>query len=90
PPAFLRKQEGGIEIWFSDTGSGIAEENLKNLFKPFFSTKEDGTGLGLAIVKQIIKEHNGTIEVVSKPHQGVNQNGSHQGTTFLIKLPLPV
>jgi len=68
-----------VEIRFSDTGYGIPEENLKNLFKPFFSTKEDGTGLGLAIVKQIIKDHNGTIEVVST---------LNQGTTFQIKLPL--
>ncbi len=67
-----------LSIEFSDTGSGVAEGDLKNLFKPFFSTKEDGTGLGLAIVKQIIKEHNGTIEVASKPNQG---------TTFLINLP---
>jgi len=67
-----------LQIRFSDTGSGIPEGNLKNIFNLFFSTKEGGTGLGLAIVKQIIKEHNGTIEVASKPNEG---------TTFLINLP---
>jgi two-component system NtrC family sensor kinase len=66
------------EIRISDTGVGIPEQNLKNIFMPFFSTKKDGTGLGLSICYNIIKNHNGSIEVESRVNQG---------TTFIIKLP---
>jgi len=70
----------GIEITFSDTGSGIREENLDLIFDPFFTTKEvgHGTGLGLAISFGIVKQHGGTIAVDS-------QRGA--GTTFTIHLP---
>ncbi|MFA5411223.1 MAG: PAS domain S-box protein [Candidatus Omnitrophota bacterium] len=67
------------EIRISDTGSGIPEQGLKNLFMPFFSTKKEGTGLGLSICYNIIRNHNGKIEVESVPNKG---------TTFIIKLPL--
>ncbi|MBF0472634.1 MAG: peptidylprolyl isomerase [Nitrospirae bacterium] len=72
---------GYINISVSDNGSGINEENLKDIFIPFFTTKEvgKGTGLGLSISYDIIKEHDGTIEVKSKV--GV-------GTTFTIKIPI--
>lgn len=72
---------GNLEIKFVDTGHGIPKENYVNLFKPFFSTKKDGTGLGLTISKQIIKEHNGSIELESEVNKG---------TTFIIRLPLTV
>lgn len=70
-----------IEISFTDTGSGITEENLDNIFDPFFTTKEigHGTGLGLAISYGIIKEHKGTISVTS-------EEGA--GTTFYVRLPV--
>jgi two-component system NtrC family sensor kinase len=72
-----------VTIAFSDTGSGIAEENLGKLFTPFFTTKQlgKGTGLGLSIAYGIVKMHRGQIQVHSKL-------GS--GTTFLITLPLQV
>jgi len=57
-----------IEI--SDTGAGIAPDNLPRIFDPFFSTKEGGSGLGLAITYRIIKEHKGEIEVESRPGEG--------------------
>lgn len=66
-----------INITISDTGSGIAREEIKNIFKPFFTTKERGVGLGLAICRKIIKEHGGQIRVKSFPHQG---------TVFVIRL----
>ena len=47
----------------TDNGPGISVEDKDKLFLPHFSTKKKGTGLGLAIVSQIMKEHNGTIEV---------------------------
>jgi len=75
----LEKQ---MEIKIEDTGPGIPPGNLKNLFQPFFSTKEfgKGTGLGLAICREIIHAHGGEITAESK-------EGS--GTLFKILLPLP-
>ncbi len=74
-----RQIEGYIEIEFSDTGTGIPEELMKNLFTPHFSTKRGGAGLGLAIVKKIITDHGGDISVKSK---------EGEGTTFTIKIPI--
>lgn len=59
-----------VTISFTDTGCGIPKENLKQVFEPFFSTKEKGTGLGLAIVKGIIDEHGGKIGVASEIGNG--------------------
>jgi PAS domain S-box-containing protein len=74
------KKEGAcIAISISDTGVGISPENIKKIFNPFFTTKARGTGLGMAIAYNIIKAHQGTIEVES--HQNV-------GTTFTVKIPV--
>jgi diguanylate cyclase (GGDEF)-like protein len=54
-------QERGI-IEVQDTGCGISESHLQQLFHPFFTTKESGTGLGLAICYKIIQDHGGRIE----------------------------
>ncbi len=72
---------GCIETIFSDTGTGIPEENLEKIFDPFFTTKETGhgVGLGLAISYGIIKEHGGTISVDSQVGKG---------TTFIVRLPI--
>lgn len=59
-----------VMIEISDTGAGIAPDNLPRIFDPFFSTKEGGSGLGLAITYRIIKEHKGEIEVLSRPGEG--------------------
>lgn len=70
-----------VVITFSDTGTGIKEENLDKVFEPFFTTKEQGrgTGLGLWVSYGIIKSFNGIISVDSI---------SGEGTTFTIKLPI--
>ncbi|HEX8090835.1 MAG TPA: ATP-binding protein [Blastocatellia bacterium] len=68
-----------IHIEFSDTGAGIAPENLNKVFEPFFTTRAAGTGLGLAIVRKAIHDHGGTIAVYSE---------LERGTTFIINLPL--
>lgn len=67
-----------IKITISDNGQGIEASILKNIFDPYFTTKPDGRGIGLAAAHSIIKNHNGIIEVESRP-------GS--GTTFNIILP---
>lgn len=63
---------GWVEIEVSDTGPGIAVENLDRIFDPFFTTKDvgKGTGLGLFVTRGIIEEHGGRIEVSSQPGQG--------------------
>ena len=61
-------------IWVdvADEGAGIAEEDLRHIFSPYFTTKNGGTGLGLAICYRIIKEHGGLIRVESIPGKGTN------------------
>ena len=73
--------EDEIIIIFTDSGSGISEENLNKIFEPFFTTKSQGrgTGLGLWVSYGIIKSFQGNIEVKSKVSKG---------TTFTIKLPI--
>jgi len=72
--------DGAAVISVSDSGPGIAAENLPKIFDPFFSTKTKGTGLGLALVQQIAVEHGGRAEVESDPKGG-------KGTTFRLILP---
>jgi two-component system, NtrC family, sensor kinase len=71
-----------LDVFVSDTGSGILPENLSRIFDPFFTTKEvgKGTGLGLAISQSIVEQHKGNIEVQSK--------GVGKGTVVLVSLPL--
>lgn len=59
-----------VGITIRDTGQGISKESIKNIFKPFYTTKERGVGLGLAICQKIIKENGGLIRVKSIPGQG--------------------
>lgn len=68
-----------IYVDVSDTGKGIAKENLNQIFDPFFTTKAKGTGFGLSVVLRIIKTYGGRISVDSTPGQG---------TIFHIQLPL--
>lgn len=65
-------------IKVSDTGTGLDEEEIKNIFVPFYTTKAEGTGLGLAIVDRVVNEHGGRVEISSK---------KGEGTTFAVYLP---
>ena len=67
-----------VEISVHDTGPGISQKVLKNLFVPFFTTKEKGTGLGLAISQSIVQNAGGSIYV---------QSTTGSGTKFVISLP---
>ena len=59
-----------VEVRFHDSGPGIPDAARKNLFIPFFTTKDKGTGLGLPICQRIIQHHGGSIEVKSDPGHG--------------------
>jgi signal transduction histidine kinase len=78
-------QNGYAVVEVKDEGTGIADKDIKNIFDPFFRTKDtkivkaEGTGLGLAIVKHIIDAHNGKVDV--KSEVGI-------GSTFSISFPL--
>ena len=69
----------GVAITISDTGGGVPQEVLENIFNPFFTTKREGTGLGLALSKRLIEGHGGAIEVINREGDGV---------TFILRLPL--
>jgi signal transduction histidine kinase len=68
-------------VSFSDTGHGIAPEQIERIFEPFYTTKAEGrgTGLGLSVSLGIVRSHGGTIDIESKPGLG---------TTVRIRLPL--
>ncbi|RMG03575.1 MAG: sensor histidine kinase [Nitrospirae bacterium] len=75
----ITKTDSSARIAFSDTGEGIPNENLKKVFKPFFTTRHTGTGLGLAISRNIVEAHGGMIDVEST---------IGLGSTFTITLPV--
>ena len=72
-------RDGRMRLSVSDTGVGIAPENLARIFEPYFTTKSEGSGLGLPIARRIVESHGGTIEVTSQ---------TDTGTRFDIVLPL--
>jgi len=76
----ITEDQDFIQIDFHDTGPGLSEEALDNLFEPYFSTKDSGMGLGLSIVYRIIVDHNGMIDTYN------NADGS--GATCQIVLPI--
>ena len=67
-----------LRIVIADTGPGIAEEEAKKIFEPFYTTKEQGLGLGMPYAKKVIDQHGGTISLRSQPGQG---------TTITVALP---
>jgi two-component system sensor kinase FixL len=75
------KIDDQVELSFTDTGPGIASENLGKIFQPLFSTKAKGLGFGLSISKMIVDKHSGTIQAKSEPGMGA---------AILIHLPLHI
>jgi signal transduction histidine kinase len=75
------EKDGCINVYIADTGAGIQENDIPRIFDPFFTTKEvgKGTGLGLSVVHDVIKTHQGRIEIQSKPGKG---------STFTLILPV--
>jgi signal transduction histidine kinase len=68
-----------VGISITDTGGGIPENFVNNIFNPFFTTKDTGTGLGLSITNRIVAHHRGEIELINRPGEGA---------TFIVKIPI--
>jgi signal transduction histidine kinase len=63
-----------ILVQISDSGVGIAEDDLNRIFEPFFSTGKKGTGLGLWVTHDIVRQHGGRIDVTSEQGRGTTFN----------------
>ena len=74
-----RLKDNCIEVWITDTGSGISKEDIQRVFDPFYSVKADGTGLGLALTMKTVEGHQG--EIICKSTIG-------KGTTIVISFPV--
>jgi two-component system sensor histidine kinase FlrB len=74
----IREEGKYVAVIFADSGMGMSEETRKNIFNPFFTTKDKGVGLGLFIAHNIIAAHNGYIEVEST---------EGKGSSFFLYLP---
>lgn len=71
-------EQGCLQITFTDSGTGLPDDDLEQIFTPFYTTREKGTGLGLAITRRIIESHSGTIHALA---------AEPAGTTFSIQIP---
>lgn len=74
----IKETDDKIRIVIRDTGIGIKDDELKNIFEPFYTTKKDGTGLGLSTAYKSIRDNDGRLEVLSK---------YKEGTEFIITIP---
>ena len=74
-------QNDCASVTVSDTGRGIPEQQLSQIFRPFYTTRSDGTGLGLSLASRIVEEHHGQIHVTSVVGRG---------STFEVLLPFSV
>jgi len=72
------RQDECAVVRVADTGRGMTEHQLTQIFRPFYTTRSNGTGLGLSLVRRIIDDHQGEIDVTSEPGKG---------STFQIRLP---
>jgi signal transduction histidine kinase len=81
--ASVRRQAGegrpALVVEVSDSGRGMSEEEVRDAFEPYFSTKDTGLGIGLALTRKIVSDHGGTIDLRSTPGRG---------TTASLSLPL--
>jgi signal transduction histidine kinase len=75
--AISSKEDCAI-ITVSDTGRGMSDQQMSQIFRPFYTTRSNGTGLGLSLVRRILEEHLGRIDVTSN---------LGEGSTFEVQLP---
>jgi signal transduction histidine kinase len=64
--------DGRVELVVSDTGPGVAADQLERVFEPFYTTKESGLGLGLAICRTIARAHGGSLTAESSAGHGAS------------------
>jgi signal transduction histidine kinase len=76
-----KKSMKDLQIIIKDQGIGMTNEEAKDIFDLFYTTRSNGTGLGLAIVKRIVKSNQWQIEVEST---------KNEGTTFTLIIPNPI
>jgi PAS domain S-box-containing protein len=74
----VRREDDRVRIEVRDSGSGISPERLRDIFRPFYTTKKEGTGLGLVIVQKMLAKMNGSIEI---------RSSSGEGTTAVVTVP---
>jgi signal transduction histidine kinase len=81
--ASVRHEQGdagqALLVEVTDSGCGMSEDDMRDAFEPYFSTKDAGLGIGLALTRKIVSDHGGTIELSSAPGRG---------TTVSVRLPL--
>ena len=77
--SWMAKEDDWLAIHVKDQGIGVPEEQLQQIFDPFYTTKPEGTGLGLSIAHQIMQQHGGRLEVMRNPDRGM---------TFSLYFPL--
>lgn len=65
-------KEGWVTLTITDTGRGIAKEDISNVFDPFFTTKMSGAGMGLTLVHRIVTRHGGEVDISSEPGAGTS------------------
>ena len=74
----VKENKNNIKIIVKDNGIGMNKDTLNNIYKIFYTTKENGNGLGTILSKEIIEMHHGTIKYLSIPDKG---------TTVIVTLP---
>lgn len=87
-----RREGGGVRVQVSDSGPGIPDENLADIFKRFYSERPGGdfgkhSGLGLAISKQIVEAHGGRIWAENIRDPGAGPDAPRRGARFTVELP---
>ena len=74
----IHQTDEALRLEITDTGPGISDEEAKNIFEPFYTTKAQGLGLGMPYAGKIVEQHGGTISLKSRVGEG---------TTICISLP---
>jgi PAS domain S-box-containing protein len=76
----------GIRVFVADNGTGMTQATRRQIFEPFFTTKEStGTGLGLWVSSEILKKHDATVRVASRPEEAAI--GKQSGTVVMLFFP---
>lgn len=75
----LAREDDRLALSIRDEGPGIPEQDIDRVLEPFYSTKDKGSGFGLALVQRIVQDHEGEVDVQSRPGHGA---------TFIVRLPL--